>query len=81
MRFIRHYPVWMRSEKGRGKLPGSLHYRAQALDGGTAVVAVFGLPEIIINGLLQSFGGGFHRHAFAAAPFCQPQNAIARETF
>ncbi len=78
MRFIRHYPVWMRSEKGRGNCPVAFTTgrRLRWRYGGSRV---FGLPEIIINGLLQSFGGGF-----TATPCCcailPTAKAIARET-
>ncbi len=64
MRFIRHYPVWMRSEKGEENCPVAFTTgrRLRWRYGG---VAVFGVPEIIINGLFQSFG-----NVFTATPCC-----------
>lgn len=45
---------------------------------GTTVVAIFCLPEIIVNCLLQRFGGGFHCHTLLLSHFTDGKGNGAR---
>ncbi|XPE61835.1 hypothetical protein ACNKHT_11020 [Shigella flexneri] len=68
----------MSSEKGERNISPVAFATGAGLDGGTAVVAVFGLPEIIVNSLLQSFGRRFHRHALLLRHFANRKRNCAK---